>query len=101
MSTDNKITAEKINYLATLARIKTTDSENHQYAAQLSRIIELIGQMNQVNTDSVKPLSHPHEMKLRLRGDECTTTVRRDAYLNLAPDHARNLYRVPKVITKS
>ncbi|MDD9811584.1 MAG: Asp-tRNA(Asn)/Glu-tRNA(Gln) amidotransferase subunit GatC [Gammaproteobacteria bacterium] len=104
------ITREQIARIAHLARLATAPAETtedaeaaeaEEYAAQLSRILELVEQMNRIDTNGVAPLSHPQQLAeaaLRLRADEVTETDRRADYQRIAPAAEDGLYLVPRVI---
>ncbi len=75
--------------------------EDHQArscATQLSRILELIEQMNRIDTSDIEPMSHPQDTALRLREDKVTATDQTEAYLEIAPASENGLYLVPRVI---
>ncbi len=90
--------SEDVRRIATLARLHIDDQEAEQYAADLSNILDLVDQMNQVDTSGVEPLSNPHDATQRLRSDEVTEPNQRDAFQAIAPDVEEGLYRVPRVI---
>ncbi len=92
------ITKEDVHRIATLARLRIGDEEVDGYADNLSRILDLVEQMNAVDTDAIEPMAHPLDVALRLRPDEVTETDRRDAFLEIAPAADRGLYLVPRVI---
>lgn len=95
------ISREQIAHIARLARLATAPTEAEEIAAQLSRILELVEQMNRIDTAGVEPLSHPQELAesaLRLRADEVTESDRRADYQRLAPAAEDGLYLVPRVI---
>lgn len=92
------ITREQVAYIARLARLETGPAEAEFYAAQLSRILELVEQMNRIDTSGVAPMSHPQEAALRLREDRVSAGNRRDDYQQIAPAVERGLYLVPRVI---
>ena len=87
-----------VKHIAALARIKVTEAETDHYAHDLSQIIDLVEQMNRINTDDVEPLTHPDESALRLRDDEVSESNRRDNYQTVAPEVESGLYLVPQVI---
>lgn len=94
-------TREQVAHIAHLARLATDPAEAEQYAAQLSRILELVEQMNRIDTAGVAPLSHPQELAedaLRLRDDAVTESDRCADYQRLAPAAEAGLYLVPRVI---
>jgi aspartyl-tRNA(Asn)/glutamyl-tRNA(Gln) amidotransferase subunit C len=86
---------EKIAYLARLA-IEPADVPG--YAGELSRILELVEQMNAVDTESVTPMAHPLDETQRMRPDEVTERDHREEFQALAPQVEAGLYLVPKVI---
>ena len=83
-----------VNHIANLARIHIAEEEVERYAGELSRILELMEQMEAV----VLPLTHPQDRRLRLRPDEVSETDQRDAFQAIAPAVEAGLYLVPKVI---
>ncbi len=94
----SSINSEQITHIARLARLKPSESQANRFARQISRILDLVEQMNQVETDSIKPMAHPQDAVLRLREDGVTSTNRRDDYQALAPLAKEGLYLVPQVI---
>lgn len=90
--------SEDVKKIAHLARLSINDDDVSQYAHDLSSILDLVEQMNQVNTDGVEPMAHPMDAHQRLRPDEVSETNLRDKYQAIAPDVDHGLYRVPKVI---
>ncbi len=92
------LTPKEITHIATLARLKTSSEQAEFYATQLSRIMDLIKQMNTIDTSDIEPMSHPQDPALRLRADEVTATNLREAYQTVAPATENGLYLVPKVI---
>ncbi len=92
------ITSQQITHIAHLARLETSPEEAEFYAGQLSRILELVEQMNRIDTDGITPMAHPQEAALRLRDDRVTADDRREAYQRIAPAVEQGLYLVPRVI---
>ena len=89
---------EDVRNIAHLARLHIDDADVEGYAAELSSILDLVDQMNAVDTGGVEPLANPLDATQRLRNDEVTETDQRDKFQQIAPDVADGLYRVPKVI---
>ncbi|HYW02381.1 MAG TPA: Asp-tRNA(Asn)/Glu-tRNA(Gln) amidotransferase subunit GatC [Gammaproteobacteria bacterium] len=90
--------AGDVQAVAHLARLSIDDSRVPDYARDLSRILDLVEQMNRVDTDAVNPLAHPLDMAQRMREDEPRETVDRDAYQAVAPKVRDGLYVVPRVV---
>ncbi len=89
---------EDVRNIAHLARLHLDDAAVETYAAELSSILDLVDQMNAVDTSGVEPLANPLDATQRLRDDEVTESDQRDKFQQIAPDVAEGLYRVPKVI---
>jgi len=89
---------EQVGKIAHLARLHITEQEVNAYAETLSRILDLIEQMNAVDTAGVVPMAHPNEAGLRLRADSVTEPNQRDKFQKIAPAVEAGLYLVPKVI---
>jgi aspartyl-tRNA(Asn)/glutamyl-tRNA(Gln) amidotransferase subunit C len=88
----------QVKKIAHLARLRISAEEAEQYAAELSRILGLIEQMDAVDTEAVIPMAHPSESPLRLRADEVSEGDQREKFQAIAPAVEAGLYLVPKVI---
>lgn len=89
---------DDVRAIAHLARLHIDEDAIEQYAADLSRILELVEQMNRVDSSEVEPLSNPLDATQRLRSDEVTEIDQHDKFQRIAPDVEQGFYRVPKVI---
>ncbi len=87
-----------VKNIARLARLQIDESNIDRYVSELSRILDFVEQMNQVDTAGVAPLAHPQGGRLRLREDVVTETDQREAFQKVAPEKEAGLYLVPKVI---
>lgn len=87
-----------VEKIAQLARLNVNANEAQEVTKRISSILELIDQMQDVDTKNVAPLAHPFEAIQRLRPDQVTETDQRDYLQNLAPATQDGLYLVPKVI---
>ncbi len=88
----------QVRRIAHLARLEIGDAEAEHYAKELSRILDLVEQMNAVDTTGVAPMAHPNDAGLRLREDAVSETDQREKFLKIAPAAEAGLYLVPKVI---
>lgn len=88
----------EVEKIAHLARIAIQPQDVPDYAENLSRILDLVAQMNAVDTTGVEPMAHPMDVAARLRVDEISETDQRDAFQARAPQVEAGLYLVPKVI---
>lgn len=91
----DKATVKKV---ATLARLAVTEEEQEKYAAQLGGIFKWIEQLNEVNTDNVKPLASVIDLPLTLRPDIVNDGGKQDEILANAPEATEGFFVVPKII---
>lgn len=92
------VTIEDVKRVADLARIEVGDADLHTYTDELSRILDLVDEMNSSNTEQIMPLAHPGDAGLRLRADRVSELDQRDALQAVAPAVTDGLYLVPRVI---
>ncbi len=84
--------------IAHLARLAIDEANIPRYARELSNILALVEQMNQVDTTGVEPMAHPLDTSQRLRPDLPTESNHRELFQTNAPQVEAGLYLVPKVI---
>jgi len=87
-----------VEKIAHLARLAIDESDVPEYTKNLSNILDLVEQMNAVNTDDVEPMAHPTHAMQRLREDKVTETNQRENFQSVAPQTEDGLYLVPQVI---
>ena len=87
-----------VEKIAHLARLSVAEDDIPAYTETLSSILNLVEQMNAVDTSNIEPMAHPLHMSQRLRIDEVTETNQRDHFQSIAPSVEDGLYLVPKVI---
>ena len=92
------LTSDDVAKIAHLARLAVEPTEAEALSGDLSNILDLVAQMESVDTDAVEPMAHPLEMSQRLRLDEVTETDKRELYQSNAPEAEKGLFLVPKVI---
>jgi aspartyl-tRNA(Asn)/glutamyl-tRNA(Gln) amidotransferase subunit C len=87
-----------VDKIAHLARLEIAAEDGPEVARNLSKILDLVAQMEAVDTSNVEPMAHPLEMAQRLRADEVTESDQREHFQSIAPQTENGLYLVPKVI---
>ena len=92
------IERHEIEKLATLSRLAIDEDTITEVSQRLGSILELVDQLQAVNTDGVDAMSHPMKATQRLREDEVSEINRREAFQAVAPDTEAGLFLVPKVI---
>jgi aspartyl-tRNA(Asn)/glutamyl-tRNA(Gln) amidotransferase subunit C len=93
------LTRNDIERIAHLARLDLTDAEVPVYVNSLTKIVDLVGQLDRAGTDGIAPMAHPLPgLSQRLRPDEVLETDQHQRFQTNAPQVADGLYLVPKVI---
>jgi aspartyl-tRNA(Asn)/glutamyl-tRNA(Gln) amidotransferase subunit C len=87
-----------VEKIAHLARIEIQPDQVEEYAGNLSEILDLVEQMNEVDTNRIEAMAHPQDATLRLRDDRVTEHDMRDQFLALSPASETGLFLVPKVL---
>jgi aspartyl-tRNA(Asn)/glutamyl-tRNA(Gln) amidotransferase subunit C len=88
----------QVEKIAHLARLQIDPADVPEYATNLSNILDLVAQMDAVDTEGVNPMAHPTEAVQRLREDQVSEMDQRDHFQAIAPAVENGLYLVPKVI---
>jgi aspartyl-tRNA(Asn)/glutamyl-tRNA(Gln) amidotransferase subunit C len=84
--------------VATLARIRVADADLAPLAAELSKILDWIAELDEVDTAQIEPMARVVKMKLPMRDDVVTDGGRRDDILKNAPQATEQFFAVPKVV---
>jgi len=92
------ITLDLISYLEKLGRIRLTEEEKEKTRIDLGSILGYIDKLNELDTDSVEPLSHAFPITNVYREDVVTNGDRRDAILSNAPAQKDGSFKVPKTV---
>ena len=87
-----------VAHIATLARIRLSESELELLADELSHILTWVEQLNEVDTTGVTPMASAAAASLPLREDAVSDGGCRNAILGNAPNAARGFFTVPKVV---
>ncbi len=99
MSIENhSISTDEILNIANLARLGISEYQASDYAKDLSKILNMMDILAEVNTDDVAPLTNVHDMTQPLREDIVNDNVHRELNQSIAPAVADGLYLVPQVI---
>lgn len=87
-----------VEKIAHLARLQIDEQDIPEYTQNLSNILDLVDQMQAVDTANVEPMANALDAVQRLRKDEVTEPDNRDALQAVAPAVENGLFQVPKVI---
>ena len=84
--------------IADLAKIEIKDDKINDITTSLEKILNLVDEMNSVNTDKVTPMSHPLNLKQELRKDEVRESNQRELFQKDNENTDNGYYKVPKII---
>ncbi len=94
-----KITKDDVDLLARQSNVSMTVEETEQLVVELSKILDYIDQLQELDTEGVEPTYHLSGLHNIWREDAVAEkTVTREALLDLAPDSQNNQIKVPKVL---
>ncbi len=92
------ITKEEVGYVAHLARLEFSETEQEKFTAQLNNILLYMEKLNEVDTAGAEPLTHATYLSNAFRDDAVKPSLPHDLSMANAPEERANSFRVPKVI---
>ncbi len=87
-----------IKHLCNLSKLNLDDEEQSVFLSQMQSILDMIEELQEVNTGDIEPMAHPLQMTQRLRDDEVTEFNNREKYQKNTDFAEDGFYKVPKVI---
>ena len=93
-----KIDQATVRHIAGLARIRLTQDEAERLEGELSRILDWVEQLEEVDTKGVEPMTSVVAVTMKMRDDEVTDGGYAEAILENAPAREGNFFVVPKVV---
>lgn len=92
-----KISRKDVEYVAQLARLGLEEAEVKQYTKELSKIIEFVEQLNEVETSKVEPTAHSTGTFNITRADKARESTMHEDMLRLVPAQAQDQIKVKGV----
>ncbi|NND91043.1 MAG: Asp-tRNA(Asn)/Glu-tRNA(Gln) amidotransferase subunit GatC [Granulosicoccus sp.] len=92
------LTPDDIKQIAHLARLGIEEAALDHLAADLSTMLDLVEQLQAVDTEGVEPMAHPANASLLMRDDIVTESDQRDVLQAPAPALQDGYFLVPRVI---
>lgn len=92
------INDEMIEYVSILARLELSEEEKASARQDMSRMLDYIDKLNELDTEGVEPLSHIFPVNNVFREDVVTHTDVRNQILANAPEHKDGAFKVPKTV---
>jgi aspartyl-tRNA(Asn)/glutamyl-tRNA(Gln) amidotransferase subunit C len=93
-----KLSLDEVKHIAQLSRLALSEDEAEMYSPQLSKIIDYVEQLNNLETSSIEPTSHIIPLNNVMAEDIPGACLPRSEALKNAPDSTDRFYRIPKII---
>ena len=87
-----------IEHLCNLSKLNLDEEEQSVFLSQMQSILDMIEELQDVDTGDIEPMAHPLKMTQRLRVDEVTEFNDREKYQKNTDFAEDGFYKVPKVI---
>ncbi len=98
---EKRIPEERAHDAAKLAMLEFSPEEIEKFGGYLAKILLYMENLNELDTDNVKPASHAVDINARMREDTARATDAGEKALEGAPETADGFFSVPKVIDGS
>ena len=92
------VSPQDVEKVALLARLAISESDLPEVTERFSSVLGLVAELNTIDTETVVPMSNPHDMHQRLRQDTVTRQNDRENLMASAPAKNQGYFLVPKVI---
>jgi len=92
------LSKDEVRRVALLSRLELNEEMAETMAGQLSRVLDYITKLNELDTDAVEPMSHPGALSNVFREDTPTGSLDPESALKNAPSQGNGFFRVPRII---
>ncbi len=92
------LSGDQVRWVAHLARLEISEAEVAMFTEQLSKVVDYIEQLKEVDTEGVEPMAHALPINNIFRDDELRESLPVDEALTNAPDRKGDFYSVPAVL---
>jgi aspartyl-tRNA(Asn)/glutamyl-tRNA(Gln) amidotransferase subunit C len=91
------LTIEEVRHVAQLARLRLSDDELDQMRTDLSRILDYIDMLKEVDVANVAPTSQVTELFNVMREDEVRPSLPAEDVLANAPEQQDGMFRIKAI----
>lgn len=96
-----KINKEIITKLCGLSKLKFNKEEAELISEDLSKMVNFINQLNELETDGIEPLIHMNEEVNNWREDKLGDILNQEKALANSPVKDSTYFKLPKVLDKN
>ena len=93
-----RVPVEEVEHIARLARLRLTSEEKERSSLQVGKILECIGQLNELDLRDVPPMSPGVPLKNVFRKDVVKGPFLQEEVLRNAPQRWEGYFKVPQVL---
>lgn len=93
-----KIDKETLRKIAHLARLDFEENAEKEMLSSMSEILTWVEKLNEIDTDSIEPLTHMSMEVNNMREDKVLAPLDHEKGLKNAPQKDNDYFRVPKVL---
>lgn len=90
--------SDEVRKIALLARVALSDAEAEKFGRQFGDILGHIRKMDALDLAGTEPVSHPFDITNVFRPDRAELSAFARDILSIAPQSARGMLRVPRII---
>ncbi|XJS10108.1 Asp-tRNA(Asn)/Glu-tRNA(Gln) amidotransferase subunit GatC [Aerococcaceae bacterium WGS1372] len=92
------LTKDQVKHVAKLAKLSFTDDELSDFTNDFGRIIEMVEQLEEVDTEGVKPTYHGNQLVDVMRDDIAIERNKTKELLSNAPESDGRYIKVPAIL---
>jgi aspartyl-tRNA(Asn)/glutamyl-tRNA(Gln) amidotransferase subunit C len=89
------LSRDQVLHVAKLARLELTEDEMERFSGELSKVLDYIDKISELDLENVPPTTHVVKVTGALRADEPRPSLPRDEVLAAAPAVADGGFEVP------
>ena len=93
-----KITQEEVTHVANLSKLKFSEEETAAFATTLSKIVDMVELLGEVDTTGVEPTTTMADSKTVLRPDVAEEGTDRDRLFKNVPEKDNYYIKVPAIL---
>ena len=96
-----KINKEIITKLSSLSKLKFNNEESELISEDLSKMVNFINQLKEIDTEGIEPLIHMNEEMNNWREDKLGEVLDQEKALSNSPTKDSTYFKLPKVLDKN
>ena len=95
-----KIDKKTVAKIAKLSKLKFNEEEGELILKDMNKMLDFIGQLNELDTDDIEPLVHMSDEVNKLRKDINKEETSQKEALKNSPEKDSTYFKLPKVLAK-